>query len=256
MRHEVRCEPEKGFVLGIVQDITLLKNSLKELENKNKELEQFAYVAAHDLREPLQTIGGFSKVLSAKYKSKIDEEGQEILSYLGNASIRMKNQINGLLTYSKIGRSGQLQDVDIDKLVKDIQSDFKFEIQESKTKIIFDQLPIIKGYPVELRMLFQNIFSNAMKFRQKAISPIIQIRCKEAKNFLEFSIIDNGIGIAEENIQKIFDLFTRLNTSSEYTGTGIGLAQCKKIIELHGGTINVHSKLNEGTTFEFTIKRR
>jgi len=250
LRHEIRCEPEKGFVLGIVQDITLLKNSLKELENKNKELEQFAYVAAHDLREPLQTIEGFSKILSSKYKSVIDEKGQELLSYLGEASIRMKNQINGLLTYSKIGRSGHLQEVDMNKLIKDIRSDFSFEIQESKAKIIFNQLPILKGYPVELRMLFQNIFSNAIKFKRKTIDPIINVKCQK------FSIIDNGIGIAEENIQKIFDMFTRLNSSREFKGTGIGLAQCKKIINLHGGAITVHSKLNEGTTFEFSIKKR
>ncbi len=255
LRHEIKCEPKKGFVLGIVQDITLLKNSLRELENKNQELAQFAYVAAHDLREPLQTIEGFSKILSSKYQSLIDEEGQTYLSFLSEASIRMKNQINGLLTYSKIGRSGQLQEVDMDKLLSDIRSDLNHEIQESKAEITFDRLPTLKGYPVELRMLFQNIFSNAIKFRRKTVPSKIIVKCQEQQIFWKFLIKDNGIGIAKKNIDKIFNMFTRLNSREEYKGTGIGLAQCKKIIELHGGTINVHSKLNEGTTFEFTIKK-
>jgi len=255
LKHELKCDLKKGYVLGIVQDVTDLKNTLRELKSKNEELEQFAYVAAHDLQSPLRTISGFSSLLRSKYGSVIDETGQEFLNYLIKASTRMKEQIEGLLKYSQIGRSAEIRKVDLNKLLKEILLDFEYEIKENKATISYETLPIINGYYVENRMLWQNLLSNAMKFQRKGALPKININWRENSELWYFSVTDNGIGIKEEYIPTIFNLFTKINTGDQYKGSGIGLANCKKIIELHQGDIKVYSKVGSGTTIEFSIKK-
>jgi len=255
LKHEIKCNVEKGYILGFVQDVTELKKTLRQLTSKNKELEQFAYIAAHDLQAPLRTISGFSSLLLSNYGSTIDETGHDFLNFLISASTRMKEQVEGLLKYSKIGRSADIQEVNLNLLIKNILLDFDYQIKQDKAVINYDVLPIINGYHVELRMLWQNLISNAIKFQRTGVSPRISIKWKESNEFWYFSIEDNGIGIAKENIPIMFSIFTQLNTKDKYEGTGIGLANAKKIIDLHQGNIEVSSELGHGTTINFTVKK-
>ncbi len=183
---------------------------------------------AHDLQVPLNTIAGFSNLLITQYDSIIDEQGKEFLNFLVTASSRMKEQVEGLLKYSKIGRSSEICNVDLNKLISEILSDFEYDIKNRNAVIHVGALPIIRGYYAENRMLWQNLLSNAMKFQKKGTPPQVNIDWKEDAEFWYFSVEDNGIGIPEKDIDKIFDIFTRLHTQSEYEGSGLGLANCKK----------------------------
>jgi len=242
-------------IVGVVQNITSTKKVQEKLQLKNKELEQFAYATAHDLQEPLRTIQGYSKVLRETYLNQFDETGKEYFSYLMNASKRMKEQIDGLLDHSRIGRKKEKTIVNMNRLVADVLSDLKGSINNSKAKIITKDLPKVNGYKTELHLLLLNLIGNALKFVQTDRIPVIEIGTKKVNLYYQrFYIKDNGIGISKENINKIFKLFARLNCRDDYEGTGIGLTHCKKIVQLHEGEINVQSELGKGSIFLFTIK--
>jgi light-regulated signal transduction histidine kinase (bacteriophytochrome) len=224
-----------------------------ELEGKNKELEQFVYIASHDLREPLRTTSSFVELLQKQYKGALDEKADKYLSYISQASDRMKVLINDLLDYSRIGTKKELQPVDCNNVLEEVLSDLDTAIKEAGAQIITDTLPVINAYPTSIKQLFQNLVANGIKFRKKDVPPQIKIAVKKCSSNWHFSFTDNGIGIEEKHSERIFIIFQRLHTRTEYEGTGIGLAHCKKIVEMHGGRIWVESKAGEGSTFHFTL---
>ncbi|OQP45020.1 hypothetical protein A4H97_33190 [Niastella yeongjuensis] len=225
-----------------------------ELERKNKELEQFAYVASHDLQEPLQTTSGFVQLLRKQYQGQLDERADQYIDYVVQASGRMKTLIKDLLDYSRIGRGNQSHQVDCNAIIKEVLADLHTMIADNDVLINAGQLPVLSSaYPTELKSLFQNLVINSIKFRKPGIRPVLHIEAFQTNGYWQFSVHDNGIGIEEQYQDKIFIIFQRLHTRSKYEGSGIGLAHCKKIAELHGGKIWVQSEPGVGSTFYFTI---
>ncbi|AMC10469.1 hypothetical protein Lupro_04020 [Lutibacter profundi] len=250
----------KIFISASIRDVSArvhlvnkLQQSLTAIKNKNKELEQFTYIAAHDLQEPLNTVTGFVELLNEQYKGRLDKNADKYLQFITKASSRMRFLIRGLLDYARIGRERKLSMVDCNKLVTEIQYDFAFSIAETNTTFIIDKLPQVYGCELELSILFQNLISNAIKFRKEGTAPQIKISSEKEGNYWKFSVQDNGIGLAEEHKKKIFIIYQQLNARTEYKGFGLGLAFCQKIVELHGGKIWVDSVPNKGSTFYFTI---
>lgn len=232
---------------------TKLEVKNKELERKNRELEEFAYVASHDLQEPLRTISSFVDLLEQQYKGKLDDKADKYLSYITHSSNRMKVFITDLLEYSRIGNEKKSAKIDCNDTIAEVLADLDTLIKETGTQITVGTLPVISGYPTEIKQLFQNLVSNAIKFRKKNISPIINIIAIQRKDNWEFVIADNGIGIDRKHFDRIFVIFQRLHTRNDYQGSGIGLSHCKKIVELHKGKIWLESNPGIGTTFYFTI---
>jgi len=224
-----------------------------ELERKNKELEQFVYIASHDLREPLRTTSSFVELFQKQYKGHLDEKADRYLSFISQASERMGALINDLLDYSRISNKKELHEVDCNQLLADVLTELGTAVKETKADINACPLPVINGYSTSIKQLFQNLIANGIKFRKKDVAPQIQVSAQRCKGSWHFIFADNGIGIEEKHTERIFVIFQRLHTRSEYEGSGIGLAHCKKIVELHGGKIWVESTPGEGSTFHFTI---
>jgi len=245
---------EDNYVYVMLRNVTDLEKAKNELEQKNKELGQFAHIVSHDLKEPLNSLAGLLGLLENECEGKLDEKAKEIFSLISKSTARMKNLIRDILDYSSIGQEKEKTYVDCNKLVEDIKEDLQTIIKETNASIEFGDLPVVKGYPTELRLLFQNLISNAIKFCKPGVAPKIIISAKE-QNGWTFAIQDNGIGIADANQEKIFAIFKRLHSRSEIDGTGIGLTHCKKIVELHKGKIWVDSRPGKGSTFCFTIPK-
>lgn len=246
-------------VLTTITDITRRKKleekekiHLKKIEHKNKELEQFAYIASHDLRSPLQSISSFTQLIEEQ-KDKLDDDGKQSLESIKDSVSRMNELISGLLDFGKIGKTSKLVEVDLNEVLKNVIDDLSYIIKTSNSEINVGKLPTIKAYRTEIRLLFQNLIANAIKFRQPNIKAKININVEPIKNAWKFGVSDNGIGIMSNEQDDIFALFKRTENAKTYEGTGIGLAHCKKIAELHNGSISVESKLNEGSIFYFTI---
>lgn len=251
-----------GTLYAMARDITDRKNAetnlkqiSQELARSNQDLEQFAYVASHDLQEPLRTISSFVQLLDKKQSDKKDEETEEYFHFIISATEKMKKLIKDLLDYSRVGKGVVFSAVDCNIILKEVIAEMDASIVESKAKITAAILPSVKGNDVQLKQLFQNLISNGIKFRKKNSIPEIDITVEEKPTEYQFAVKDNGIGIDERYINKLFVLFHRLNSETEYSGTGIGLAICKKIVTIHGGKIWVESKLGEGSTFYFTIAK-
>ncbi len=255
-------ETELGLFFNMaIRDITERKNAenlhqikTEELEIKNKELEQFAFVASHDLQEPLQTISSFVDLIGKEYQGKLDGSADKYISFITDATSRMKILIKSLLDYSRIGRSQDFDQVDCNQLVRLIIEDLSTVIFDSNAKINIEKLPIILGHEYELKLVFQNLISNAIKFCAPDTIPEITINAEKEEDCWKFMVQDNGIGIDKKHKDKIFVIFQRLHNRKAYEGAGIGLAHCKKIVELHGGKIWVVSEAGKGSTFYFTIK--
>ncbi|WP_205508694.1 sensor histidine kinase [Longitalea arenae] len=224
-----------------------------ELEIKNKELEQFAYVASHDLQEPLRTTSSFVELLRKQYHGKIDQNADRYIDYVIQASDRMKTLIKDLLDYSRIGREKQFEPVDCNVALAEVLADLNKVIKENKAEITTGNLPLVNAFRTELKLLFQNLISNSIKFQKPGIAPRIEISTTKENGHWHFAFRDNGIGIEKQYQQRIFIIFQRLHNRSVYEGSGIGLAHCKKIVELHGGTIWVESEAGKGSTFHFTL---
>jgi two-component system CheB/CheR fusion protein len=246
-------------MVGCHVDITALKEAKKLTEqnellgNENIELEQFAYLASHDLQEPLRTIKSFASLLVRKYSDKFDEEGKEYLDFIMEGAGRMADLIRSLLEHSRIGKGAVISKIDANKLLVLVQSDLDTLIKEKDAIIQSTTLPIIDAYSIEFELLLQNLIRNAIKFQKQDTQPVIKINAILKGNDWEFSVRDNGIGIPKDKLEDIFVIFRRLHLRSAYEGTGLGLAHCKKIIELHGGKVWVESTLGEGSCFYFTI---
>lgn len=224
-----------------------------ELESKNKELEQFAYVASHDLQEPLRTTSSFVELLRKQYHGRLDENADRYIDYVIQASDRMKTLIKDLLDYSRIGREKQFEPVDCNIAFAEVIADLAEVIKENHAEIIAGELPVVNAFPTELKLLFQNLLSNSIKFKKPGVAPHIEIYTTKETGHWHFRISDNGIGIDKLYQQRIFIIFQRLHNRSVYEGSGIGLAHCKKIVELHGGKIWVESEVGKGSTFHFTL---
>ena len=254
-------EMEEGtLVSAAIRDITERKKAEQELKiyneelkNKNKELEQFAYIASHDLQEPLKTVSSLVDLLSDQHENKLDDEALHFLGFIKSATLRMTNLINGLLEYSRIGANKTLGSVDCVKMIHNILADFSSIIKQSDAEFEILELPVIMGYETELRQLFQNLIHNAIKFRKTNRRPKISLSSQYKFDHWEFCVKDNGIGIESKHQSKIFMIYQRLHSRNEYEGTGIGLSHCQKIVEMHKGKIWVESVPNEGSAFYFTI---
>ena len=232
-----------------------LQATTEELTHSNNELEQFAYIASHDLQEPLRTIANFVGLLNMKYAGKLDADADKYLGFINNATAKMQNLIKDLLEFSRIGNNISFTEVDCNKILESVKDDLRSAIEETQAEINSDVLPVLIGNAVELKQLFQNLITNAIKFRKKDTVPQVRITAEENKTEFRFAVKDNGIGFEEQYKDRIFIIFQRLHTVAEYPGTGIGLATCKKIVALHNGRIWVDSKPGEGSTFNFTISK-
>ncbi|MGE5352396.1 MAG: sensor histidine kinase, partial [Acidobacteriota bacterium] len=223
------------------------------LKRSNEELEQFAYVASHDLQEPLRMISNCTQMLSRRYRDKFDASADQLIEFIVEGSVRMKSLIQDLLSFSRITTKGEnLAPTDLNIVMQNVTADLKVAIEENRAKIIYGKLPVINADSTQIRQVFQNLISNAIKFRG-AVDPEIRIGTEKKDGQWLFSIKDNGIGIAPEFFDKIFVIFQRLHEREAYPGTGIGLAICKRIVEHHGGNIWVESEEGKGATFYFTL---
>jgi two-component sensor histidine kinase/predicted hydrocarbon binding protein len=233
----------------------MIKEKSEELELSNKELEQFIYSASHDLQEPLRMVTIYLQLLEKRYKNKLDNEAKEFIEFAMDGSNRMRELIRALLDYSHIKTVRPLENIDLNVLLKGVIGDLKESIKESNAVITIEPLPIIFADKLLIAQLFQNLISNALKFKGER-PPEIVISGKKNNNEYLFSVKDNGIGIQKEYGDKLFTIFQRLNAKEKYPGTGIGLVICKKIAEKHGGKIWFESEFGKGTTFYFTIKEK
>jgi signal transduction histidine kinase len=227
-----------------------------ELRRSNAELEQFAYVASHDLQEPLRKVASFCQLIEKRYGDKLDERGAEYIGYAVDGAKRMQVLINDLLTFSRVGRLNATHtEVNLDDALDAALANLATAIEESGAQIIRPEhdLPTVEGDPTLLVMVWQNLIGNAVKFRQEKVAPRVVIDCHPGDENWVLSVTDNGIGIAEEFTDKVFVIFQRLHGRDTYSGTGIGLALCKKIVEHHGGTIWIDTSYIEGTRFRFTL---
>jgi light-regulated signal transduction histidine kinase (bacteriophytochrome) len=231
----------------------LEKAMISDLNFSITESEQMPYLASHNLQEPLLTICNFGKLLDKNYSGKIDREFDRHLKSVLKATSEMQKMIKQLLDYFMIGRNSSFEAVDCNKILEEVIANVKASIEKSKAKIIFAPLPILVGYKLELIRLFQNLISNAIKFRKKKLNLKIEITVEQKDTEYLFAIKDNGIGIEKKYKDRIFLIFQRLNDVTEYSGTGIELAACKKIVALHHGKIWMESEFGEGCTFYFTI---
>lgn len=232
-----------------------LEQMNSDLMVKNRELGRFTSIASHDLQEPLRTIGNMTQLIANKYYSSFDDQGKKMMDYVTAATIRMTNLIKGLLEFSRIGNKRESERVDCEEVVHTIVLDLDAILKATKGKIIVNELPSVSGNPVELRMLFQNLISNALKFRRTGVVPAVEVSATDGHTHVEFCVKDNGIGIEPEYYEKIFHIFQRLHATELYEGTGLGLAYCRKIVELHGGKIWVDSTIGAGSLFYFTLKK-
>ncbi len=224
-----------------------------DLKRSNRDLEQFAYVASHDLQEPLRIVSSYAQLLGTRYEGKLGADADDFIKYLVDGAARMQRLIDDLLTFSRVGTRGKpFMPTDCAAAVSQAIDNLAFAVEESGAKITVDPLPIVDGDPSQLVQLFQNMIGNAIKFRGEN-TPHVHICARRKEDEWVFSIKDNGIGIAPEYKDRIFVIFQRLHATDRYPGTGIGLAIAKKIVERHGGAIWVDSQIDEGATFCFTI---
>ena len=256
----------KGVIANFVavnEDITVrkqfdekLKQALVELKRSNTELEQLVYVASHDLQEPLRMVASYVQLLQRRYKDKIDDDANDFIAYAVDGAKRMQGLINDLLAYSRVGSRGKDFDpIDCETVIDRVVGNLEASIKGSGAVVTHDSMPTVMADSSQIVQLFQNLIGNAIKYRNEEI-PRVHISAKENGKNMIFSVNDNGLGIDPQYYERIFTIFQRLHGKKEYSGTGIGLAICKKIVERHGGEIWVESQPGKGSTFYFTIPKK
>jgi len=229
------------------------RQSLKELARSNRDLEQFAYVASHDLQEPLRMVATYTQLLAERYQGKLDADADKYIHYAVDGALRMQKLVQDLLAFSRVGRQGlTLENADINVVLDRALKNLEAAIQGSGAVVDHAQLPLVIADGSLLVQVFQNLIGNALKFRGSE-PPLIRVNADLKGKEWVFSVADNGIGIAAEHAESVFAIFRRLHTRAEYPGNGIGLSICKKIIEQHGGRIWVESELGHGSIFQFTL---
>ncbi|MGE5411419.1 MAG: sensor histidine kinase, partial [Clostridiales bacterium] len=249
-----------GIQIGIGIDLRQIKqtekkmkDALQKLERSNKELEQFAYIASHDLQEPLRMVANYMKLLDQKYKDQLDDKAKQYIYYAVDGSIRMGNLIKDLLKYSKVtSQAKKFERVDLNNIYTEVLNDIQMLVDEKKAKITAAKLPCVYADATQMHQLLQNLVVNAMKFHSDK-TPEVNVCAEKSHNKWIISIKDNGIGIDTNSYDRIFHIFQRLHEKEKYPGTGIGLAICKKIVEHHGGKIWLESEPGKGTTFYFSL---
>ena len=284
VRYQISLVPIKDSegifgVLLMSVDISLfnvsegdLRNQLYELESAKESLEQFAYVASHDLQEPLRKIRAFGDRLTAKYADQLQGSGQDYIARMQNAAERMQQLIDDLLQYSRVGRlQNEPQAVDLNEVIDDVLKNMLTQTDDGQASISVQRLPTIVGEPWQIKQVFQNLISNAIKFRRMEVLPQIHISAREMPldelqrtqrtilpdtAYHEITVADNGIGFDEKYLDRIFDIFQRLHGRTKYSGTGIGLAICRKIIDHHFGTISAQSTPGEGARFSVVLPEK
>ena len=224
----------------------------EELARSNMDLEQFAYIASHDLKEPLRMVTGFLSLIRDQYLDKLEGNADEYIGYAMNSAGRMQELVDALLLFARVGRGSHMETVDFSVVVNRAIENLTTCIEESQTIVTHDSMPTLSANALEMIQVFQNLLGNAIKFRS-GVSPTIHIGAREEEDHWVFSIQDNGIGIDMRFSERIFMIFQCLHTQDEYSGTGVGLAICKRIVERHGGRIWVESQQGIGSTFSFTI---
>lgn len=257
-------------IMGANQDVTLRKEYEQSLEilnaelkkyaanlaTSNAELEQFAYVASHDLKEPLRMVSSFMTLLEKNYNDKLDERGKQYIHFALDGATRMKQIILDLLEYSRVGRfNKEKEDVNLKEIVDEVVLLYGNQIREKQTKVEVGPLPVIRSHRTPLRQVFQNLIGNSLKYTRQNVEPQIKVACLELETEYRFEVSDNGVGIATEHFEKIFVIFERLYTRNEYGGTGLGLSICKRIVEALGGKIWVEAEVGKGSSFYFTIPK-
>jgi signal transduction histidine kinase len=232
-----------------------LKRAMAEVQRSNQELEQFAYVASHDLQEPLRMVSSYTQLLAQRYEDRLDEKAQKYIAYAVDGSIRMQHLINDLLTFSRLNTRPQAPEmIDTHAVLGEAIMNLSKAIEENRALVVNDDLPIVRGDASQLRQVFQNLVANAIKFHG-ADAPRVHISARDLGSEWRFAVNDNGIGIDPQYQDKVFLLFQRLHTRQEYPGTGIGLAVCKRIVERHNGRIWFESQPGKGSTFFFTLSK-
>jgi PAS domain S-box-containing protein len=247
-------------MLGVVQDITgrklaeeRLRHTLAELERSNAELERFAYVVSHDLQEPLRMVSSFTQLLARRYRGRLDKDADEFIGFAVDGTRRMQRLLNDLLVYSRVTTQAKpLERTDLKSVLAQVLENLQLAIEEAGATITHDALPTVEADETQLIQLFQNLIGNALKFRGEQ-PPHIHVAATPQGGGWIFSVRDNGIGIAPDQQERIFEIFQRAHDRSKYAGTGIGLAICKRIVERHGGRIWVESQPETGATFSFTL---
>jgi light-regulated signal transduction histidine kinase (bacteriophytochrome) len=247
---------------GVVLDVAArkaaedqIRRALTDLERSNKELEQFAYVASHDLQEPLRMVSSYTQLLAQRYEGQLDDKAKKYIDYAVDGAVRMQRLINDLLTYSRVGtRAKPLEPTDSHSVLGEALRNLQSAIEESRAMVTNDDLPTVRADASQLAQVFQNLIANAIKFRGE-FPPRIHVSARGREREWVFSVNDNGIGIDPQFKDRIFVIFQRLHTKQEYPGTGIGLALCKRIVERHGGRIWFESEPGKGSTFFLTIPK-
>jgi two-component system CheB/CheR fusion protein len=268
-RYEFDGDGRPVGLYGIVYDLTerrRIEQELKDLNRQlteraaelaasNAELERFAYVASHDLQEPLRMVGSFLELLEKKYKSQLDDTAAQYIRFAVDGAARMKTLIMDLLEYSRVGTNQDaFTDTDMGGITNEVLNNLEAEMQKKSVLLSVGHLPVVRANRTQMVQILQNLISNAFKYNQAAV-PEIRIGCTEERDVWKFHVADNGIGIDERYFEKIFVIFQRLHNRDEYSGTGIGLSICRKIAEKHGGAIWLESTPGKGSTFYFTLKK-
>jgi light-regulated signal transduction histidine kinase (bacteriophytochrome) len=252
-----------GSIAG-VQDISerkeaeeRLKRTLAELDRSNKELEQFAYVTSHDLREPLRMMTSFAQSLQKRYGDRLDATADEYIHYIVDGAARMQSLIDDILIYSRVSTRGlPFRRVELEAVFQDVLANLRAAIEETGAAVTHDPLPVLEADPSQLTQVLQNLVGNGLKFHQEGVPPVVHVSAKAEGQEWVVSVEDNGIGIDPLLFGRLFNLFQRLNSQDKYPGTGVGLAVTKKIVERHGGRIWVESQPGKGSTFFFSLPRQ
>ena len=234
-----------------------LQEQTETLKRSNEELEQFAYVASHDLQEPLRMIASYTQLLKRRYEGRLDDDADEFIEYAVDGATRMQALISDLLKYSRVGTKAlPFEQVDLSETVATVLTDLQEAVKEKNAEVVVSWMPVVICDESQIRQLLMNLIGNSLKFAAEGRSPVVEVYAEDGQDEWIFTVKDNGIGIDEKYQNRIFIIFQRLHTRDEYPGTGIGLAICKKIVERHGGRIWAESEPGQGTSFKFTIPKR